>query len=357
MKISVIVPIYNTEKYLSKCIESLINQDHDNLEIILVNDGSKDNSQKICEEYAEKDSRIVLINKENGGLSSARNHGLKLATGDYVAFVDSDDWIELDMYSSMLKHIIETNAELCFCAYFKDNVNNSIVCGLSENKETLDFHSIRENVIPRMIAPYNLGSKERILPMVWRVLYNRKFLESNNLYFSTDMPYAEDDIFIIDALFNCSNISLLNKPFYHYVFREGSAVNKYRPKYRKEKNLYFNNLIEILKTYSSVDSDFVIKYKRNLNNQFICINEGDIINECHTDNKKKISDKLKYIKNICDDEKLQHLLKNLNVDFLSKRLFIMYWLIKHKQICLLYVYCKYFKNLNLIGIRKLIGKK
>ena len=110
MKISVIIPIYNVEKYLSRCLESVINQTYKNLEIILVNDGSTDNSSKIIQQYY--DPRIKIINKINGGLSSARNAGLKICTGDYITFVDSDDWIELDMIEFMTKQVCNTNCDL-----------------------------------------------------------------------------------------------------------------------------------------------------------------------------------------------------------------------------------------------------
>ena len=106
-KTSVIVPIYKVEEYLHRCIDSIINQTYTNLEIILVDDGSPDNCPMICDEYAKKDSRIRVIHKKNGGLSDARNAGLEIATGEYIGFVDSDDWIHKDMYHILYKNIIE----------------------------------------------------------------------------------------------------------------------------------------------------------------------------------------------------------------------------------------------------------
>ena len=103
-KISVIVPVYNVENYLRRCVDSIINQTYKNLEIILVDDGSPDNCPVICDEYAQKDSRIKVIHKENGGLSSARNCGMDMATGEYIGFVDGDDWIESDMYKFLIEN-------------------------------------------------------------------------------------------------------------------------------------------------------------------------------------------------------------------------------------------------------------
>ena len=115
-KISVIVPVYKVEPYLRKCLDSIINQTYRNLQIILVDDGSPDNCGAICDEYASKDSRIEVIHQENGGVSAARNAGLKLAAGDYIGWVDSDDWIEPDMYAYMLENMQKYEADIAVCS-------------------------------------------------------------------------------------------------------------------------------------------------------------------------------------------------------------------------------------------------
>ena len=118
-KISIIVPIYNVEQYLDKCIESLVNQTYKNLEIILIDDGSKDNSRKIVNSWTAKDNRIKSIHKKNGGLSDARNAGMKIATGDYIGFVDSDDWINYKMYEVLINNLEKYNADISACAINK----------------------------------------------------------------------------------------------------------------------------------------------------------------------------------------------------------------------------------------------
>lgn len=124
--ISIIVPVYNVEKYLNKCIDSIINQTYKNIEIILVDDGSTDNSGKICDEYLLRDSRIKVIHKNNGGLSSARNEGINISSGEYIGFVDSDDWVEPNMYEEMYKKILYSNADIVDCGYWKEYENKSI---------------------------------------------------------------------------------------------------------------------------------------------------------------------------------------------------------------------------------------
>ena len=145
-KISVIVPIYKTEQFLSKCIDSIINQTYKNLEIILVDDGSPDNCPKICDEYAKRDNRIKVIHKENGGLSSARNAGIEIATGDFSAFVDSDDWIDSDMYESLVKLSDEYNADIAECGYRfirPWKVENKILDGSNTCKTMIFNHGCR----------------------------------------------------------------------------------------------------------------------------------------------------------------------------------------------------------------------
>jgi len=120
MKISIIIPIYNSEKYLSRCLETVINQTYSKLEIILVNDGSRDKSLDICKHYQSKDSRIIIIDKINEGVSVARNTGIEAATGKYIGFVDADDWIEPSMYESMLNNIEQYKCNIAFCNFTKD---------------------------------------------------------------------------------------------------------------------------------------------------------------------------------------------------------------------------------------------
>lgn len=124
-KLSVIIPIYNAEKYLHRCIKSILNQTYTNIEIILVNDGSKDNSAKICEEYAKKNKNIIYVSKQNEGPGPARNKGIEIATGDFIGFVDSDDFIYKEMYFEMLREAVKNDADVVQCGYFKaDEMGN-----------------------------------------------------------------------------------------------------------------------------------------------------------------------------------------------------------------------------------------
>ena len=145
-KVSIVVPIYNVEKYLKQCIESIINQTLQDIEIILVDDGSPDNCPQICDEYAKKDSRIKVVHKKNGGLSSARNAGIEVATGDFIGFVDSDDYIELDMYEKMYNIAKENHVDFVVSDYYKVSDKGKIITTIDMNEGIYDKNRIIKEI-------------------------------------------------------------------------------------------------------------------------------------------------------------------------------------------------------------------
>lgn len=167
-KISVIVPIYKVEDYLHRCVESIINQAYTNLEIILVDDGSPDNCPKICDEYAEKDSRIKVIHKENGGLSDARNTGLLVATGEYISFIDSDDYIDINMYKSIITYMEEHDLDIAECG-IKHVYNNKIKQNDKLDKSIHVFNS--EEALKELML------ERRFHQTVWNKLYKTKLIK------------------------------------------------------------------------------------------------------------------------------------------------------------------------------------
>lgn len=214
--ISVIVPVYKVEQYLDDCINSLVKQSYVNLEIILVDDGSPDNCPRKCDEWAQKDSRIKVIHKKNGGLSSARNAGLNIAKGNYYAFVDSDDWIEHTMYADMVK-ILK--------AYNVDFVAGKINCYIEEKDKFVPFMEKSDRYI---IKQNKLFSKEeyrkliisnKIESAVWNKLYRKEYID--NLRFKEGRLY-EDYLFSYYATKRMKAMYYLATPYYNYRIRENS---------------------------------------------------------------------------------------------------------------------------------------
>lgn len=205
-KVSVIVPIYNVEKYLEKCINSLLSQTLEDIQIILVNDGSKDNSGNIAKEYEKNNkNRIIYVEKENGGLSDARNYGLKYATGDFIAFLDSDDYIEKNAYEEMYNKAIEENADYVECDFiweFPNKIRVDKQYSYKNKKEMLSF--------VRVVA--------------WNKLIKRQLIIDNNLEFPKGLRY-EDVEFTYKLIPFINKFAYVDKPFIHYVQREGSIAN------------------------------------------------------------------------------------------------------------------------------------
>ena len=205
-KVSVIVPIYNVEKYLEKCINSLLSQTLEDIQIILVNDGSKDNSGNIAKECEKNNKdRVIYVEKENGGLSDARNYGLKYATGDFIAFLDSDDYIEKNAYEKMYNKAIEENADYVECDFiweFPNKIRVDKQYPYKNKKEMLSF--------VRVVA--------------WNKLIKRQLIIDNNLEFPKGLRY-EDVEFTYKLIPFINKFAYVDKPFIHYVQRGGSIAN------------------------------------------------------------------------------------------------------------------------------------
>ena len=219
--ISVIIPVYKVEKYLAKCVESVINQTYDNLEIILVNDGSPDNCPEICGEFAKKDSRIKVIHKINGGLSSARNAGLDIAKGKYISFVDSDDYIDSHFIEKLYERIIDDNSDMSMCMFMR----------IDENGKPIP--SVLKSVPNRTVDPEQFWNIELTdgwwsrCVVSWNKLYKADIWE--NLRFPVG-KYNEDEFVIKDVVTKCSKISMLSDELYYYLVRSDSIMGEYNVK-------------------------------------------------------------------------------------------------------------------------------
>lgn len=203
-KISVIVPVYKVEAYLPKCIESIIGQTYENLEIILVDDGSPDGCGAICDEYAAKDDRITVIHQQNAGVSAARNAGLDAATGDYIGFVDSDDWIEPDMYEYLMQAVLTNHADIASCAFSRDRDSNALVC------EQIDAVVTGTEAISMLIR------EKRIIEVLWNKLYRAELWKE--LRFPVGKRYEDAAVFHV-FLDRAPKIIFLPQVKYHYVIR------------------------------------------------------------------------------------------------------------------------------------------
>lgn len=220
MKISIIVPVYNTEKYLARCLDSLLNQTHKDLQIIVVDDGSKDKSGQIADEYAAKDNRIEVLHIENGGVSNARNQGINLATGDYIAFVDSDDFVRADMYERLIALAKETNADVLSSDLV---IDGKIITHPLQERYLFLKEEIEEEILP-------LFSKNGAISVTEfkNKIFKNQVIKGNNICFYVGFSYQEDLMFMINVLANISSFYYLPEPFYEYYPLSTGLYSSYR---------------------------------------------------------------------------------------------------------------------------------
>ena len=234
-KISVIVPVYNVEPYLERCVESILKQTYRNLEILLVNDGSTDKSGELCDRLALRDHRIRVIHKENGGLSDARNRGIDEASSDLIAFVDSDDYIDEDMYETLYRQMVSSKADLSMCGHYDV------------------YHQIPEKQVAA-IKTWELTPKEAIkMVMEAKVLsvtavnklYKKDLFEQLRFQIG---KIAEDAFIMVDLIHHCSKVVATNEKKYYYVHRENSITTQ-------KFSLKFLNVIEAYEQNAKIISE------------------------------------------------------------------------------------------------------
>lgn len=217
--ISVIVPVYNVEIYLERCIKSIVEQSFKDLEILLIDDGSTDNSGLICDKWAEKDKRIHVIHKKNGGLSDARNAGLDIYKGEYVCFVDSDDYLEIDMLEELMCALEKNKADIAVCNFVYEYED--------EDKQTQNYEEFRieEELLLTGRQFMLLGTKERhsFGVVVWNKLFKRKIFQKLRF---PEGKLHEDEFVFHQIMYKCKSVICIPKTGYHYFQRKGSITSK-----------------------------------------------------------------------------------------------------------------------------------
>lgn len=211
-KVSVLVPVYNVEKYLSKCLDSIVNQTYKNIEIIIINDGTTDSSLEIASFYASKYHFIKVFTYENAGISTTRNRALKKATGDYILFVDSDDYIDTDMIEKMVFHAKKTNSQIVTCGY-----------RIEWKFFSLPIFTLKPKTLDSLTALHALSQNDGINNYPWGKLYSANCF--NHVTFPDQKKGFEDTYTVFKAIYNANKVSTMKQCFYHYVKRAGSLTD------------------------------------------------------------------------------------------------------------------------------------
>lgn len=256
-KVSIIVPCWGVEKYLDRCVESLVNQTLKDIEIILVDDESPDRVPQMCDEWAKKDNRIKVIHKKNGGLGMACNSGLEVANGEYVAFCDSDDWVEQNMYEIMYDRATETNADIVMTSFkYVDLYGQPILKPSLHYSDRLIFGQEITDVMKGCIASPPSCSNERIYHASAKVsLYRHDIIKKNVLQFVSEriIP-SEDLVFNLDYLSHCNTVLTLSEKFYNYRINPRSISRSVKNKaFSISKNLYKFLIVKVDDLYLGTD--------------------------------------------------------------------------------------------------------
>lgn len=273
-KVSIIIPIYNSDKYLKKCLDSILNQTYKNIEIILVNDGSTDNSLNICKEYKEKDNRIKIINNTNHGVSYSRNCGIKIANGDYIVFVDSDDTVDENYINFLMLANKNDNFDLVICA----------LCSKIETSKKVSSENIvldNENVLTGNLKDdYEILFEYLLGPYL--KLFKRSIIDEYNILFPEKLLVSEDQVFNREYLKHVRKYKFINKCLYNYYHRENNSLsvkidNKYwicdmynidsmkkfldMEKIKNKDRILTNHAISLLHKYIFITGNFFLDYK------------------------------------------------------------------------------------------------
>lgn len=338
VKISVIIPVYNAEKYLKRSLDSVCNQTLRELEILLINDESTDSSLEICQQYANKDNRIRIYNKKNEGAGIARNLGLKYAKGDYIAFLDADDYIKNSMYNILYNRAIADYADACMCGYYKVGMQGEILKKFIPDKDEL--YTSNEEVISEVLfnilgADCHYHTDVILGTSVWKTIFKRSVLIQRGILFLSERKVtSEDTLFNIDFFSEAARVSLVAKPLYMYCVNTESLSRKFRQEsFAEIKRLYL------------IEKEHLDKIRRKqealerIERSFLG-NTRTVLAQAVMSQKPK--EAMDYINKVCNDKELIKVLEHYPYQHNPKKIRLFNQLLKGKKIFLLWNFLKIY---------------
>ena len=337
MYLSFIVPVYNAEKYLKKCVESILNQTFHDFEVIFIDDASTDKSLDILNSYAY-DKRIRIITKANEGVSLARNYGLELARGEYLMFVDADDWIDKNTSEVMLDVIKKNQADVVFWPYIREFENRSLKKKIyDEEKIIFNTGEVRDNLYRRFIGLVGNELKKPenadALCTVWGKLYKRSIIEENHIRFQDirEIGTYEDGLFNLYYFRHVHKAVYLNKYYYHYrKYNDKSITTRYNSELCEEWNRLFDKMEEYIH-----DNKLPELYQDALNNRIALSILGQSLNIAASDKTHK--EKVELIRDILYTPRYRNAYKKLKIKYFASYWKVFYWAAKHRQTFLVYM--------------------
>ncbi|MGP6146537.1 glycosyltransferase family 2 protein [Jeotgalibaca sp. A122] len=336
---SIIVPVYNTPgRFLRECLQTLREQTLPDIEIILINDGSTNESPTICEEIAERDPRIKLVHQRNKGVSSARNKGLDMAQGDWVIFVDPDDWVDVRMCEVAYEAITKSRRDIYIFPYWQDQLIREIA--KYKGNSGIDLEHEEQIKIQLAVMDSNDEYTPHLIGSIWSKVYNHQFLESNHIRFKENLSMSEDLIFTLYAFEYAKKIGYIDYLFYHYRTNPNSVTKKYRSniwlnidKTLKEAKIF----IESFNKDHEFEQGFYHLTTKLLKDNLML----DFFNE---NNPKKYSQRRREFNKLVNSSPYSEALQNINLDNSAKKKKMSILLLRHQNFFLLSKYYSYLRK-------------
>lgn len=333
--ISVIVPIYNVEKYLRQCLDSLLMQTYKNIEVIMVDDGSPDNCGAICDEYAEKYSNFIAVHKENAGLGMARNTGMEHMNGDYVMFIDSDDYISTDLIEVLYNAIKENHVDISKSGFIRVKNDGSIYDKRIYNDEVFKGKKAATEFLPRLIGS-SPERKDSLEMSVCASLYRTSHIKTNIIFFPSERDLiSEDMVFNILYAQYANGACVISKAGYNYRYNPSSLTKHYRPN-KFEMCTKFQLYVRNLLTEYGYGLDTLYRLDRI----YFVNTRGCIEQETIPINGLSFKQRISHIKTICADSTLQKAIREYPINKLGFTQKIFLLMVKYKQSLLLYICIK-----------------
>ncbi len=336
-KVSIIVPIYKCQEYIETCIESIVQQEYRDFELLLIIDGDFDDCGKICRRYENIDPRIRVIEKENEGVSVARNVGIDMAHGKWIVFVDSDDWLEKNYLSTMVKLAEDEKADICICSYIVEYASYSQPGSFFQYSEHKFTDIDKDKLLISCIVNTDISGKQAVtnVGVPWAKIYNASFIKMNNIRFVPGLKRMQDMIFNLYAFYKSSTICYRDIPLYHYSKNSQSSTLGYRADY-SDTIIMIDKEIERFIKYAEYTKLEEVRYCKSIS----LINEMIQLQFVHSENKDLIHIKLKKIRKIVLETSFNENLKRCKGKYLSQSQKIELFMLKNKCFVLIYLYKK-----------------
>lgn len=308
--ISIIVPVYNVENYLSHCLDSVLSQTFRDIEVLLIDDGSTDNSGKICDQYASKDTRIRVFHKEKGGVSSARNMGLDMAIGEWITFVDADDWIDINMYEMLYNEALKSQSDIVLCDfYLYYSKNKKTLCSAISTDDTKD------NILRNYILSFTA---------LWNMLVHRSLYDKNFLRIPLDLINCEDFWLTVQLCYYASKISSVHVPLYYYNRANVNSILNNFNIYKSESE--YRAYLGIISFFK--DKNILNLFHREISWRILKCNQDLVLNpKMHKTFLARYPESHKYILS-CPE------------NFCNKKIKLLMWLLVHKMRFCVILICK-----------------